>query len=200
MSIEIIIFIIVLFLSVVLHEIGHGYVAKLFGDNTAKYEGRLTLNPQKHIDLFGTIILPSFLHLLNMPLFGYAKPVPVNPYNIRHKYGMLCVSSAGLFVNFVLFLFAFLFLKFGSSFALYANIEYALFLILNINLSLFIFNLIPVPPFDGYKILKELNMLKFIDNIKFENNILLSIFYIFVAIQIFDFVYKYIINFVLSLL
>ncbi|MCX8513757.1 MAG: site-2 protease family protein [Candidatus Pacebacteria bacterium] len=82
---QIFIYILVILFSVILHEISHGYVAYLFGDNTAKYAGRLTLNPQPHIDIFGTIILPAICALLKLPIFGYAKPVPVNGYNIKNK-------------------------------------------------------------------------------------------------------------------
>ncbi|MDI9355010.1 MAG: site-2 protease family protein [Cyanobium sp. MAG06] len=108
---EIIIYIGIIFFSVILHEIAHGYVAYLFGDKTAKYAGRLTLNPQSHIDIFGSIILPAICAMLKLPIFGYAKPVPVNPYNIKYKWGMLLVSSAGIITNILLALIGVLLLK-----------------------------------------------------------------------------------------
>ena len=94
---------IVLLLSIILHEIAHGSMALRLGDPTAKYAGRLTLNPLKHIDIFGTIILPLLLIIMRSPfIIGWAKPVPVNPYNLRDpKWGMLKVSIAGPSTNFL---------------------------------------------------------------------------------------------------
>src|SRR5574343_425811 len=92
---------IVLLFSVIIHELAHGYVASSLGDPTAKYEGRLTLNPLKHLDPFGSIILPLLLFIAGSPvLFGWAKPVPVNPYNFRDKkWGEIKVSIAGPLSN-----------------------------------------------------------------------------------------------------
>ncbi|MBI2640037.1 MAG: site-2 protease family protein, partial [Candidatus Sungbacteria bacterium] len=90
-------FIIVLIFSVMVHEISHGFAALFLGDKTAKYAGRLTLNPIPHIDLFGSIILPLMLFFFQSPiLFGWAKPVPYNPYNLRNqKWGPALVGAAG---------------------------------------------------------------------------------------------------------
>ena len=85
MQINIIFQIAVLIMSVIIHEISHGYMAYALGDPTAKYEGRLTLNPLKHIDLFGSIILPILTYIFGGVVFGWAKPVPFNPYNLQKR-------------------------------------------------------------------------------------------------------------------
>jgi Zn-dependent protease len=148
---------IVLLFSVIIHELAHGSVAYSLGDPTAKYEGRLTLNPLKHLDPFGSVILPLLLFIAGSPfLFGWAKPVPVNPYNFRdHKYGELKVSIAGPASNLSLALFFGLILRFMPDAIALGNpgIMIALGYIIIINLWLAIFNLIPVPPLDGSWIL-----------------------------------------------
>lgn len=146
---------VVLFFSVIIHEISHGYIALLNGDPTAKLYGRLTLNPIPHIDPVGTILVPALLFLSHSGiLFGWAKPVPVNPSNFRNfRIGELSVSAAGPLSNFFLaFVFAqllpwtqhnpgfFLFCKYGVI----------------INLYLMLFNLIPIPPLDGSKVVMPL--------------------------------------------
>jgi Zn-dependent protease len=148
---------IILLFSVIIHELSHGYVAYSLGDPTAKYEGRLTLNPLKHLDPFGSIILPLLLFIAQSPfLFGWAKPVQVNPYNFSDKkYGELKVSIAGPASNLALALFFGLILRFLPSQIIFANqgIIIALSYIVVINIWLAIFNLIPIPPLDGSWIL-----------------------------------------------
>ena len=156
----------VLLFSVVLHEVAHGFVAYQLGDPTAKYEGRLTLNPLKHLDLFGSLILPLATLVLTFgrgPIFGFAKPVPVNPYNLRdQKWGELKVAIAGPTVNFLI----------GTGFGLlirFFSMPYIALVAVSI-ISLYnffwgVFNLMPVPPLDGSHILLSLLPRKF-DNIK----------------------------------
>jgi Zn-dependent protease len=148
---------VVLLFSVMTHELAHGYVAYSLGDPTAKYEGRLTLNPLKHLDWFGSIILPLLLFVAGSPiLFGWAKPVPVNPYNFRDKkFGEIKVSLAGPASNFSLAIVFGLILRFIPQSFISANpgILIALSFIVAINIWLAIFNLIPVPPLDGSWIL-----------------------------------------------
>jgi Zn-dependent protease len=148
---------IVLLFSVIIHELSHGYAAYSQGDPTAKYEGRLTLNPLKHLDPFGSIILPLLLFISGSPfLFGWAKPVPVNPYNFRDKkWGELKVSLAGPASNFFLAVFFGLVLRFIPDAIISNNpgILIALGYIVSINIWLAVFNLIPVPPLDGSWIL-----------------------------------------------
>jgi Zn-dependent protease len=141
----------ILAVSVVLHEVSHGYAALLLGDPTAKYAKRLTLNPIRHVDPIGSVLVPLFLVVLNAGfLFGWAKPVPINPYNLRGRYGEAIVAFAGPASNIVLaFVFGTL-LRFelvsGPAVAL---VEW----IVLINLFLAVFNLVPIPPLDGSRIL-----------------------------------------------
>ncbi|OGZ78296.1 MAG: hypothetical protein A2528_02765 [Candidatus Staskawiczbacteria bacterium RIFOXYD2_FULL_37_9] len=148
---------VILLFSVIIHELSHGYVAYSLGDPTAKYEGRLTLNPIKHLDPFGSVILPLLLFVAGSPfLFGWAKPVPVNPYNFSDKkYGEIKVSVAGPASNFALAIFFGLLLRFVPNEIIFANqgIAIALSYIVAINIWLAVFNLIPIPPLDGSWIL-----------------------------------------------
>lgn len=149
--------IIVLLFSVIVHEVMHGLVALKFGDTTALRAGRLTLNPIPHIDLFGTILLPALLIFTGAPiLFGWAKPVPVNPLNFSSiRKGELFVSAAGILANF--FLAAIAAIIFHILHALPQTFPFLLGKLLHftamINLVLGIFNLFPIPPLDGSKIL-----------------------------------------------
>lgn len=151
--------IIVLLFSVIIHEIAHGAVALMFGDTTAKDAGRLTLNPLKHIDPFGSIILPAILVLSHIGvIFGWAKPVPYNPFNFRKpRLGSAVVGLAGPLTNIILAaVFAFgiyllnahkaCFIGNGVVSAFFASVVF-------INLYLAFFNLIPIPPLDGSKLL-----------------------------------------------
>jgi Zn-dependent protease len=145
---------IVLLFSVIIHELAHGYVANSLGDPTAKYQGRLTLNPIVHLDIFGSIILPLLLFLSQSPvLVGWAKPVPVNPYNFTdQKWGGIKVSLAGPATNLVLALVFGLLIRF-LPFEIYQVFTRGDFNILDfivhINIILAVFNLVPIPPLDG---------------------------------------------------
>ncbi|EAJ5692682.1 site-2 protease family protein [Campylobacter fetus] len=141
--------VVVLIISVVGHEIAHGFVAFKFKDNTAKNAGRLSINPLKHIDILGTIVVPSLMYLAGGVLFGWAKPVPINTYTVIKNggyFGAICVSLAGIVYNFLLALASFLLIYFGIApeFGLRA-----ISMLLTINLILGIFNLYPIPPLDG---------------------------------------------------
>lgn len=145
-----------LFIALVVHEYAHGFIAHKLGDNTAKFMGRLTFNPLAHIDLFGTIILPLMLIITGSPIvFGYAKPVPVNFHNLRNpKTGMIWVGLAGPLANFITAALTFLILL--SGFVSHQGFNSFLITLLFINLVLGIFNLIPIPPLDGSRILMGL--------------------------------------------
>lgn len=152
---RVILVVIALVVAIVGHEIMHGWVAYKFGDNTAKNAGRLSINPIKHIDPLGTIIVPGLLYFSGGFLFGWAKPVPVNMSvvirNGGYKAGIF-VALAGIFYNIVLAIFSlFLLVNFESIFGgLFANFLVFLF---STNLFLGLFNLYPIPPLDGSKAL-----------------------------------------------
>ena len=148
----------VLLFSVIIHEVAHGFVAYKRGDSTAKLLGRLTLNPVNHIDIFGSVILPAVLMLIGAPVFGWAKPVPINIYNLKNpKKDVILVSLAGVTANFTLALIAGIMMFFIRNFfvniAVMASIYVILQYVIVVNIVLFIFNLIPIPPLDGSKIL-----------------------------------------------
>ncbi|KKP53969.1 MAG: hypothetical protein UR46_C0031G0010 [Parcubacteria group bacterium GW2011_GWA1_33_6] len=148
---------VILLFSVIIHELAHGYIAYSLGDPTAKYAGRLTLNPIKHLDPFGSVILPLILFISGSPiLFGWAKPVPVNPYNFKdQKWGSLKVAIAGPITNIALAIFFGLLIRFipSSFFISFPGMFLMFSYIVTINLVLAIFNLIPIPPLDGFWIL-----------------------------------------------
>jgi Zn-dependent protease len=148
--------------SIVLHEMAHGYVALLFGDQTAKRQGRVTFNPIPHIDLMWTITIPIVAYFLSGGTFiiGGAKPVPVNPFNYRRPVlGDICVSVAGVAVNFLIAVTMILLLNIvhfvsgnpAGTLAVYVLLHVAL-----LNIVLAIFNLIPIPPLDGSQLFKYL--------------------------------------------
>ena len=150
---EIIFSIVVLVVSVILHEVAHGYMANYLGDPTARLAGRLTLNPIAHIDPIGSIILPALLAITGSPLLiGYAKPVPYNPYNLRGKFGETLVAASGPGTNLLLALLFGLAIRFGAI-SMTAPMLGAFTIIVYVNLVLALFNLIPIPPLDGSKVL-----------------------------------------------
>lgn len=142
--------------SVILHELSHGIVAYWLGDHTAKDAGRLSLNPIKHIDPVMSILVPVVLYILKAPVFGGAKPVPINTRNLKwNEWGMALVAAAGPFTNYLL---AFIFFLIGHfTGALYGaggeTVNFIFDELVFINLGFMIFNLIPVPPLDGSRIL-----------------------------------------------
>lgn len=156
MQADLIFSLLILIVSVILHEVSHGYMADWLGDPTARLGGRLTLNPIPHIDPVGSIFLPALLVFSHSPfLIGYAKPVPYNPYNLPGKYDEGLVAFAGPGVNILLALIFGLSIRFFGA-ALGGGLLNAFEMIAYVNMLLGLFNLIPIPPLDGSKVLSAL--------------------------------------------
>ncbi len=145
--------IIVLIMSVVVHEVSHGFAAQALGDPTARLAGRLTLNPLKHLDPIGSLAVPLITYFSGGFIFGWAKPVPYNPYNLRAgRFSEAWVALAGPLSNFALAAVFGTLVRFGGG--VFSETTTGVFvLIVMVNIALGIFNLIPVPPLDGSKIL-----------------------------------------------
>lgn len=182
--------IIILIFSIVIHEVSHGAVANLLGDPTAKNAGRLTLNPIKHLDPMGSVILPLLLILIKSPfLFGWAKPVPINPYNFRdQKYGSAKTALAGPAANLALALIFGLALRFLPAPIVSSGLVFMFSYIVYINLLLAIFNLLPIPPLDGSHLLYTFLPYS-MENIK----VFLNQFGIFILFFIIFFLFRWII-------
>jgi Zn-dependent protease len=176
-AIDGIFYVVILIMSVVIHEVAHGYSAYLLGDNTARLSGRLTLNPLKHLDPFGSVILPLLLILSQAGfVVGWARPVPYNPANLRNvKKGTFIVASAGIIANLLVALIFGLLIRFAPHFGLPPYIPdpellHPFYKVTSIivftNLVLALFNIIPIPPLDGSKILFSFlpGRLRFIEN------------------------------------
>ena len=196
--------IVILLFSIVIHEVSHGTMALYLGDPTAKYAGRLTLNPIKHLDPIGSVILPLFLILMAKLMgggiiFGWAKPVPINPYNFRdQKYGSAKVALAGPGSNLAIALVFGLALRFFPAISAIPGLELMFSYIVYINILLAIFNLLPVPPLDGSHILFTF-LPPGIENLK----IFLSQFGLFILLFIIFFFFRWLfllINWIFALI
>jgi len=148
---EYIFFIVVLLFSVIIHEVSHGYIADKLGDPTARLSGRLTLDPRPHIDLFGSILLPIMMILLQTGIvFWWAKPVPFDPFNLKNpRKDSAIISLAGPVSNLLIAIIASILVRFFVSSSFFYLL---LAIIIQLNIVLAIFNLIPIHPLDGFKI------------------------------------------------
>ena len=152
----VVIILVIVLVSVILHEIMHGVVAYWLGDKTAKYAGRLTLNPIKHIDPYMSIIVPVLLYIMHAPVLGGPKPVPVDSRNLKwREWGMALVAIAGPLTNLILAFIGFVIGHFtgllygsGGEIPMFIASEFVI-----VNLGFTIFNLIPIPPLDGSRVL-----------------------------------------------
>jgi Zn-dependent protease len=168
-------YIVILVMSVVVHEVSHGFMAEFFGDETAKYSGRLTLNPISHLDIFGSILIPAILVLSHSQfLFGWAKPVPYNEDNLSNKrWGTFFVAIAGVLANFLIAIIFGLIIRFTLPLNFSQGFYFITATIVIVNLALGLFNLIPIPPLDGSKILFSLlpeslsGVLRFLEKFSF---------------------------------
>ncbi|HKR82204.1 MAG TPA: site-2 protease family protein [Candidatus Saccharimonadales bacterium] len=139
-------------ISMAFHEAMHGFMAHWLGDTTAKDEGRLTLNPLKHIDIYMTVLLPIVLIIFHVPPFFVAKPVPFNPYRVKFgEYGAALVGLAGPLTNLLLASIVALFMRFNA--AIGTETYNVLGIFVQVNLGFFVFNMIPFPPLDGSRLL-----------------------------------------------
>jgi len=148
-----ILFILVLVFSVIVHEVSHGYMADVLGDPTPRLQGRLTLNPLKHIDPVGSVIVPIMTYLLTNFSFGWAKPVIYNPYNLKNKrWGEFLIAFAGPASNIIIALVFGIIIRFVFDGSVTPFLQISMYIVV-INITLAVFNLIPLPPLDGSKIL-----------------------------------------------
>jgi Zn-dependent protease len=181
----------VLIMSVIIHEVAHGYSAHLLGDDTARLNGRLTLNPLKHLDPFGSVILPLLLLFMNAGfVIGWARPVPYNPANLRNgRTGNFIVAISGIAANLAIAVIFGLLIRFAPSFGLPPYNPNPLFLhpfytiasiIVIMNLVLALFNIIPIPPLDGSKVLFSFlpARLRYIENFLERWGIIFLLFFI----------------------
>ena len=180
-------FLIILIFSIIIHEISHGYMAELFGDPTARLAGRLTLNPIPHIDPLGSVIIPALMLLGSGGsfAFGWAKPVPYNPYNLKNfKWGTVLVGIAGVLANLFIAIVFGIILRFHYEIGI-VSIPFLSMVenIVYLNIVLAVFNIIPFPPLDGAKVLFALLPFRFqyIHNYLERNWFLFLVFVLFFA-------------------
>ncbi|MCR4330591.1 MAG: site-2 protease family protein [Patescibacteria group bacterium] len=158
MELDFVFTIAILIMSVVIHEVSHGYVAQMFGDPTARLAGRLTLNPIKHLDPVGSFLVPVATYFLGGFIFGWARPVPYNPYNLSNqRWGTALVAAAGALSNLFIAIVFGLLIRFSDllGIASEAFVDIASIIVF-LNIILAVFNMIPVPPLDGSKVLFSL--------------------------------------------
>ncbi|OHA99996.1 MAG: hypothetical protein A3E93_00485 [Candidatus Zambryskibacteria bacterium RIFCSPHIGHO2_12_FULL_43_12b] len=185
MNLDFVFSIAILIMSVVIHEVSHGYAAYFQGDKTAEYQGRLTLNPLMHLDIWGSLLVPIISYSLGGFIIGWAKPVPYNPYNLRNRrWGEAIVAAAGPASNIVMATIFGLLIRFTGVALPESFIQIAATAVF-INILLAIFNLVPVPPLDGSKILFSLFPLNMAIRSFFERyGLILVLFFIFFLWQL----------------
>jgi Zn-dependent protease len=199
MDVNFIFSIIIVIMSVVVHEVSHGYAADALGDPTPRLQGRLTLNPLKHLDLFGSVLFPALSYMVGGIIFGWAKPVMINPYNLKaKKWGEAIVAFAGPLSNIVLAVIFSMLIRYADILGLSSAFVTFSMTIVVMNIVLAIFNLIPIPPLDGSKILFAILPARFM-NIRYKLEqygfMIVLIFIIF-----FGSVISPVVNFVLRML
>lgn len=196
-------------LSLSIHECCHAMAAHILGDDTAKYQGRLTLNPLVHLDIWGSVIIPGMAAFFGWPLIGYARPVQVNPANFTRKIdvrtGMMITSSAGPFANLLLALISAGGLWLLMKLNIHAQVAYVFFFgLLEINVVLMIFNILPIPPLDGAGVVRGLipaRYVKYFDAIVYHPYYIVPAFLIliFLGAKPFGAVINFFMNIILEL-
>lgn len=197
--ISLVFFFLIIVPSSIIHEYSHGWMAYMLGDSTAKYAGRLTLNPMDHIDRWGTILMPIILYIISGGsfVFAYAKPVPYNPYNLKsQKWGPALVGAAGPLSNLLVAGIFAIFVRMVApgaaslavaSGAAIINLLVSFFtIIIYANILLAVFNLVPIPPLDGSKILFAILPDRFY-KLKFfleRNGFIILLFFVFFAFEL----------------
>ena len=207
MEIITIFILVALIISIVLHEVAHGFAADRLGDPTARLQGRLSLNPVSHIDPIGSILVPGILFLTSAGvLFGWAKPVPYNPYNLRdQKWGEAKVAAAGPAVNLAIALIFGTLIRFSDALGLGSSFIEISSYIVYINILLAFFNMIPFPPLDGSKIIQPFLPLQ--ARVSYQNflqaferfGLIGTFLFIFIFIQIFWGPFSVLVSFVFQL-
>lgn len=193
MNIDTIIYIAIVIYSIILHEIAHGWTAYIFGDNTAKDANRLTLNPVPHIDPIGSILIPVAAVLMGYGVFGWAKGVPINLYNLgSSRLKEFLVSAAGIITNIIIAIIFLLLIKYNIFGQVY---EALMFKVVVVNIGLAFFNLLPIPPFDGMSILRSIFPRLKHKFQSFEHNPASMIVAILIGSYLFSFVYRDIVVF-----
>ena len=194
-SMELVVYVVIVIYSIILHELGHGYVAKLCGDDTAQRAGRITLNPIPHIDWVGSIILPVTAVLGGFGVLGWAKGVPIDPRNLDTRLKEFLVSSAGIITNVLIACLFIGLLKLQTGDLAYGQVFLKVIIV---NLGLALFNLLPIPPFDGLQILRSIfpqlkHKYQYI-----EHHPIAMIVTVIIAVQIFSWFYVDLLRFILN--
>ncbi|MEK7160992.1 MAG: site-2 protease family protein [Patescibacteria group bacterium] len=188
----------IIIFSAIIHEYAHAWAAFRQGDSTAKYAGRLTLNPMAHLDWWGTVLMPLALLFFFGMFFGYAKPVPINPYNFKNqRTGLIWVSAAGVLANFAVAIVLGLFIRFFPAFFL----NQFLFFVVMVNIWLALFNLLPFPPLDGSKLLialANINTSRYSRVIEFLSQPIGIIIAIFIAMTFLPYVSSFILRLIIG--
>jgi Zn-dependent protease len=195
MGVDTIITLTIVIYSIILHEIAHGYVAYLCGDNTARDEGRLTLNPIPHIDPVGSIMVPAMGALSGLGIFGWAKGVPVNIYNLNSRFKNFAVSAAGIVTNLLIATLFLILIKLGVE----ESLNHIFFKVAVINIGLGFFNLMPIPPFDGMSMLRSFYPSLYHKYSFMEHNPGFMIIAILFASYLFSFIYGDIVSFIIQI-
>lgn len=185
-----IIYICVLIFSVIVHEVFHGLMAEKCGDPTAREEGRLTLNPLPHLDPFGSILMPLFAFISHIPVPGWAKPVPINPYNFNNpRKDIMKVALAGPLSNIGLAIISSIILR-SPIIPPFSPLEHLLFCFVIANILLALFNLLPIPPLDGSRIIDYLLVSQTSLRVRLPEHFGFILLFLLVSLGFFNFIVK----------